>query len=132
MAAVAAAACVTALLGCSDRQGTSGLNRAGTGHLTVHLTDAPAAYDAVNIVINGVSVRRAGGEEGWENLAMESSTFDLLLLRDGVLTTLALGDLPPGHYDQLRLVLGEGSNVVVDGETHPLTVPSGMTSGLKL
>jgi len=131
IAAIAAASCLVGMLGCSDHQGSSGL-RAGTGHLTVHLTDAPGAYDAVNIVITGVSVRHDGEDEGWEDLAMEANTFDLLLLRDGELTTLALGDLPPGHYDQLRLLLGEGSNVVVEGVTHPLTVPSGTSSGLKL
>ena len=35
-------------------------------------------------------------------------------------------------YDQLRLVLGNNNNIVVDGETHPLTIPSGAQSGLKI
>ena len=47
-------------------------------------------------------------------------------------TTLAQGLAPAGHYTQIRLKLGAGSNVVVDGVTYPLTVPSGLQSGYKL
>ncbi|HET9328689.1 MAG TPA: DUF4382 domain-containing protein [Candidatus Eisenbacteria bacterium] len=131
-AALAAASCLV-WMGCSsDRNGSGRLNGAGTGHVTVHLTDAPGDYDAVNVAITGVSLRREGDDDGWEDLDMEGGMFDLLLLQNGVMTTLALGDVPPGHYDQVRLLLGPGSNVVVDGETHSLTVPSGMSSGLKL
>jgi hypothetical protein len=84
-------------------------------------------------VITGVSVHRAEtDDEGWESLTLQAGTFDLLQLQHGVMTTLALGDVPPGHYDQLRLLLGDGSTVVVDGVTYPLTVPSGLHSGLKL
>ena len=53
-------------------------------------------------------------------------------LRNGVFATLGQAMVPPGYYTQIRLVLGEGSNVVVGGVSHPLTVPSGMQSGLKL
>jgi uncharacterized protein DUF4382 len=56
----------------------------------------------------------------------------LLLLRGGVLQQLALGLVPAGHYSQIRLQLGAGSNVVVDGVTYPLVVPSGLQSGYKL
>ena len=40
--------------------------------------------------------------------------------------------MPAGHCTQIRLKLGAGSNVVVDGVTYPLTVPSGLQSGYKL
>jgi hypothetical protein len=45
---------------------------------------------------------------------------------------LGVGDVPAGHYTQVRLHLTDGSNVVVDGAPHPLKVPSGMQSGYKL
>ena len=127
---LAAALCLAWVAGCSTDH--TSLNRAGVGRLTVHLTDAPGDFDAVNIVVTSVSVHHDGAVEGWEDLSLQAGTFDLLQLQNGVLTTLALGNLPAGHYDQLRLVLGDGSNVVVNGVTYPLTVPSGMSSGLKL
>lgn len=40
--------------------------------------------------------------------------------------------LPGGKIDQVRLILGEGSRVLVEGVEHPLMVPSGAQTGLKL
>jgi len=121
---------LAALVSCS-KEPTSG----HLGHITVHLTDAPADYEAVNLVVTGVSVHRGDSEDsgGWESLTLDSTTvYDLLELRNGVFARLAQGDVPAGHYTQIRLLLGSGSNVVVDGTTYPLTVPSGMQSGYKL
>jgi hypothetical protein len=128
-AALAAAACCAWSTGCSVDHGV----RAGVGHVTVHLTDAPGDFEAVHLVVTGVSVHRAEGDvDSWETLAVQGGTFDLLQLRNGVLATLAIGNVPVGHYDQVRLLLGAGSDVVVDGVTYPLTIPSGLSSGLKL
>jgi len=69
---------------------------------------------------------------GWEIVKDETFTVDLMALRNGVFTTLGVALVPAGHYTQIRLKLGPGSDVVVDGVTHPLVVPSGMQSGLKL
>jgi len=146
---------LAALLGCAKHP-----NQPGMGQVTLHLTDDPAAFDAVNLVVDQVSIHRAGGEGerededslevddggengdsldvnddhsgGWEVLSQDQHTFDLLTLQNGVVTTLASGTVPAGHYTQLRLKLGPGSNVVVNGVSHPLVVPSGMQSGLKL
>src|SRR4030095_3451168 len=64
-AALGAAFCLAWIVGCSsDRSAASRLNGAETGHVTVRLTDAPGDYDAVNVVISGVSLRRAGDEDG--------------------------------------------------------------------
>lgn len=105
------------------------------GHVTVQLTDAPGDYEEVNLVVTGVSIHRGDDEDsgGWESLTLDSTTvYDLLELRNGVFAQLAEGDVPAGHYTQIRLHLGAGSNVVIDGTTHSLTVPSGMQSGYKL
>jgi len=106
----------------------------GTGTVRLRLTDAPAAIEAVNLVVDEVSVKRLLGDddEGWETIRTDDFTVDLLTLRNGVFVDFAEGVVPAGRYGEIRLLLGEGSNLVVDGEMHPLTVPSGMSSGYKI
>jgi hypothetical protein len=102
------------------------------GQIQLHLTDAPAAFDAVNLVVEEVSANAGTGDTGWQVLSNQTTTIDLLALQNGVFTTLADARVPSGTYLQVRLKLGAGSNVVVNGVAYPLTIPSGMTSGLKL
>jgi len=106
------------------------------GTMRVQMTDAPGDFQAVNLVITQVSAHIAGDEadttSGWEILKSDAETFDLLTLRNGVFTTIGMAKLPAGHYTQIRLKLGAGSNVVVGGVTYPLTIPSGLQTGLKL
>ena len=119
------------LAGCGADHAT----RPGLGAVRVSMTDAPARFDEVNIVVREVQIHRVGdGEAAWIEVRPDSeSTYNLLELRNGVFTTLGFAtDIPAGAYDQVRLVLGEGSNVVEDGVTHPLTTPSGLQSGIKL
>jgi hypothetical protein len=118
------------LAGCSaDRQ-----TGAQLGHISVRLTDAPGDFEQVNLVVTEVSLHRDGDADGaWETLKLDSTTtFDLIQLQGGVLARLADGEVPAGHYTQVRLHLADGSNVVVNGTTYPLKVPSGMESGYKL
>lgn len=119
------------LAGCGSDHGT----RPGFGSVRVFMTDAPARYDAVNVVVREVHVHRVGESDAeWIVVRPDSeSTYDLLQLRNGVFATIAFAsDIPAGSYDQLRLVLGDGSTVVHGGVTDPLTVPSGMQSGIKV
>ncbi|MBI5709434.1 MAG: DUF4382 domain-containing protein [Candidatus Eisenbacteria bacterium] len=107
----------------------------GTGTAQLQVTDAPAAVEAVNLVVLQVAIRHAGAADtlsGWEILRTDSLTIELLSLRGGALADLALGTVPAGSYDQVRLKLGTRSSVQVDGATFPLTVPSGSESGLKI
>ena len=105
--------------------------------LTVYLTDAPADYDAVNIEIVEISVKATsdGGENGWQSLPMAVSpvTYNLLEFTNGMETLLTSVELPAGKISQLRLKLGDGNTIVVNGvsESLPLEVPSGQESGLK-
>ncbi len=118
------------LAGCSSGHMSTA---SGPGRVSIHLTDAPGTYDQVNLVVDEVSIHLGGPDtSGWQVLKHDSTTYDLLKLRNGVLAQLAVGDVPAGHYTQVRLHLGPGSNVVVDGVPYPLTVPSGMQSGYKL
>jgi hypothetical protein len=124
-----------ALGGCSNDDSTG----PRTGTMSVRMTDAPSQYDQVNLVITQVSVHRGStvpadsdSVSGWQVLSTSPMTVDLLTLRNGVFTQLAVATVVAGSYTQLRLKLGAGSTVVVDGVTHPLFVPSGLQSGLKI
>jgi len=126
-----------AISGCSNSTTSPGF-----GTISLKMTDAPGVYQEVNLAIIQVSAHLAGTEavagadsdstSGWHVLRAEPINVDLLTLRNGVFTTLALARVPAGHYTQIRLKLGAGSNIVVDGVTYPLTVPSGLQSGYKL
>lgn len=56
---------------------------------------------------------------------------DLIDLADGRVD-FANQVLLPERTKELRLVLGDNNTITVDGESFPLTVPSGQRSGLKL
>lgn len=131
---------------CNTNSGT------GTGTMKVSLTDAPANYEEVNIEIRQVLVNQDAdaeepednGEEGetedengedengWYSIMDDSITVNLLDYQNG--TVLDLGDieLEAGRYNQIRLLLGDNNTVVINGETHALTTPSGQQSGYKL
>lgn len=75
---------------------------------------------------------RTADSQGWEVVSNETQTFDLLTLQNGTFTSLANASVPAGHYTQIRLRVAAGSNVVVGGVAHPLVIPSGMQTGVKL
>lgn len=130
------------------------LSEGETARIQLKLTDAPALeYDEVNIDIQGVRVGVANDyfytddpyvEEGDEEDAEEGDDvewidlevsnpglYNLLDYRNGETVMLAGGDIPAGKISQVRLILGDESNVVIDGEVHSLKTPSAQTSGLK-
>src|SRR5882672_10353648 len=127
---VLASLATLALVGCSRHPATG----PSTGTMRIQMTDAPGDFDAVHLVIREVSAHLtdAGSSSGWVVINPESTTFDLLTLRNGVFATLGAALVPAGRYTQIRLLLGPGSDVVVGGVSYPLTVPSGLQTGLKL
>lgn len=104
------------------------------GSIVMYLTDAPASFDAVNIVVTQVSVHMAGNDSvsGWQTISDSTAHYDLLKLQNGAEVLFANRQLSAGQYTQIRLLIGDGSNVVVGGITYPLTIPSGMQTGIKL
>jgi hypothetical protein len=114
------------ILGCSD----STSPEPGQGQVKITMVDAPAGYDEVNIVVTRVEVHNSNG--GWFVINNTTATYDLLLLRNGASVVLGDHPLDAGHYTQIRLIIGTGSNVVVDGVTYPLEIPSGEQTGVKL
>ncbi len=106
------------------------------GTLQVLLTDAPGDYEEVWIDIQEVRVNRSSdaedGDSGWITINTQPIMVDLLELTNGRFEVLGEADLEPGRYNQLRLILGDNNEVVVDGESISLSTPSAQQSGLKL
>jgi hypothetical protein len=118
------------IFSCSDSTSTE----TGQGQIKITMVDAPAGYDEVNIVVIRVEVHKADADSnsGWFVINNDSATYDLLLLRNGASVVLGDHPLDAGRYTQIRLIIGTGSNVVVDGVTYPLEIPSGEQTGVKL
>ncbi|HUS01080.1 MAG TPA: DUF4382 domain-containing protein [Chitinophagaceae bacterium] len=104
----------------------------GTSNLKVKLTDAPAAFDQVNVDIREVRVNLRDDSTGWISLNTNAKVYNLLGLQNGVDTLLATGTVQAGTLHEIRLILGPNNTVVVGGVSFPLTVPSGSESGLKI
>ena len=118
--------------GCSDDDPAT--PAAGTGRLVVDLIDAPGDFEQVNVVIVEINVHRTADDSlsGWYTVSDDTTRVDLLQLSNGASVSLADSTLPAGDFDQIRLVLGEGNHVYVDGDSLALTVPSGSQSGVKI
>lgn len=115
----------------------SGCNVGGSdsseGTLNVRLTDAPATYEAVYIDIQQVELNTGTEEqEQWRTISSQPMRLDLLKLNNGADTLLASAQLETGTYNQLRFILGDNNEVIVDGESHSLTIPSSGESGYKV
>ncbi|MCQ6959553.1 DUF4382 domain-containing protein [Mucilaginibacter aquariorum] len=103
---------------------------AGTTRVTVKLTDAPGAYDAVILNIKQVVILSSGGEK---TVDVNGTPIDILRFRNGKDTVLAGVDVPAGRLQEVRLVLNNtGNKVVINGISYDLNTPSGQTSGVKL
>jgi hypothetical protein len=101
-----------------------------TTRLSVRLTDAPGAYDAVILSVKEIVVISAGGES---HLPVTGHPINILNFRFGKDTLLAAQDVPAGRLQEVRLVLNTTGNFVVkDGISYDLKTPSGQTSGVKL
>lgn len=101
-----------------------------TTHLSVGLTDAPGAYDAVILSVKQVVVVTSNGQT---ILNVAGGPVDILHFSLGKDTLLAAQDIPSGQIQQVRLVLNEtGNRVIVNGTSYDLTTPSGQTSGVKI
>ncbi len=123
------------MIGCSDEDSTTApVSSGGEGRMQINLIDAPGDYDEVNIEIVEVRVHRSGADSlsGWHTISVDTTCVNLLDLTDGHGIVLADSTLPAGHYQQVRLILGENNTVVVDGVSHELEIPSSSHSGLKL
>lgn len=108
----------------------------GKGRLNVHMTDKPASHNISAIMVNitQIEINKSGSDStsGWQVLSDSAQTVNLLDLTDGKKKLIASQDLAPGTYSQIRLILGANNTVKVNGVEFPLTVPSGMQTGIKV
>lgn len=103
------------------------------GTLEVRLTDAPATYEAVYIDIQEVQINLGTEtQENWETISTEPKRLDLLKLDNGADTLLATAQLETGTYNQLRFILGDNNEIIVDGESNSIIIPSSGTSGYQV
>lgn len=125
-------ALVIILNSCSKDDETSPVIGEGTFQIT--MIDAPAGYEQVNIVIDSVKVHSAINDtiSGWTTLSKTKTTYDLLKLVNGANVIIGKAQLPAGQYSQIRLYVGKGSSIVVNGVIYELDTPSGSQSGIKL
>src|SRR4051812_18248175 len=101
-------------------------SKSGTTHVSVKLTDAPGAYDAINLSIKSVVIIT---DKGQYTLPVGPASIDILQFSLGKDTLLASQDIPAGTIQQIRLVLNtSGNTIVVGGISSDLTTPSGQTS----
>ncbi len=118
--------------GCSKNNPTS--PQSGNGEMKMYMVDSPANFDAVFINVTEVDVQSATSDtaSGWHIINSTPHMYELLSLRNGISAVLGDTMLPAGHYTQIRLILGAGSYVVINGNNYDLTIPSGSQTGIKL
>jgi len=116
--------------GCSKKSTSPEEN----GVLRLYLTDSVGPIEQVNLTISRVSVHTsAGGDStGWIVVNDSLATYDLIQLANGATALLGETKLEPGHYTQIRLLVTDSCQVVIEGESYPLHIPSGLQSGVKL
>lgn len=118
------------LIGCDD----SNDDLEGTGTIRVALTDAPGDYEAVLIDLQGLRVNLSTDttEGSWYDLELDTvGHIDLLMFTDGKSIHLSEDTLEAGYLSQMRMILGDNNQIVVDGDTLELETPSAQQSGLK-
>lgn len=107
-----------------------GKDKETTSTLIVHLTDAPSAYNEVNVEVTGVEVH--SNKEGWIQIPVADSIYNLLLLQDSANAVLDTTTIPAGIISQIRLILGSNNTLMKDSVVYPLLLSSEDESGLKL
>ncbi len=106
----------------------------------VFLVDAPGDYEAVYVDVRDVRIHdlsdtnTSDSSSAWRSLEeFTPAVYNLLDLINGneaFLGEIAIDD--DKRLGEIRLVLGDSNSVVVDSVIHPLTIPSGSESGLKI
>ncbi len=94
------------------------------------LTDAPGAYDAVNIDIRGIEVYSEG--QGWVTFNSNLGVVNLLDYMNGHTTLLAEGNIEAGTVSAAHLIIGTNNSVVIDGVSYPLQSSAALQAGLSV
>lgn len=113
------------------KDSNEGSGGSGYSKANMRITDGPASmYDAVYLNIKQIEVNSQGS---WIVYTPKRQGFyDILKFNNGEDTLLGQFDIPSGRINQIRLILAEGSYVVVNGTKYSLNTPSAEESGIKL
>jgi hypothetical protein len=142
---------VLALSACGGSGSSGGSSSGGgsnQGTLVVKVTDAPFPFEFVEsatVVINEVWVRNADGSGFEEQILPAPKEIDLKPLTGGVSASLVEAQIPPGEYDQVRLIVAAGTVELSTTAAHVccgthtfstangnMKFPSGSQSGIKV
>jgi hypothetical protein len=133
-------------LGCTNsmQNASESSEISGTAVMNIGNSDGVLAKEALGqgltgvenvwLTIKQVDIHTSGN--GWVTVAQPNARFDFLQLVNGLTTPLTLYPLPAGHYTQIRLILAEdgdavANEIVVNGQTFPIRIPSGIQTGIK-
>jgi len=135
-AAIAAMVVMLGFQSCASNDEAS-----GTARVQLKLVDAPGDYLKVNVNIVDIQYNNGENEGGWMSFGKPEDypmNVDLTTLVAGNSLLLANQIIPSGMLKQIRLILGDGNTIVVEGDDKLpslpllLTTPSAQQSGLKL
>lgn len=125
---------VLAVNSCSDSEAEN-----STARVQFKLVDAPGDYLEVNVEIIDIQYNNSEDENGWESFELQDTIHvDLTELIAGNSLLLTDQIMPVGMLNQVRLVLGDGNTLKIEGEVEGegelfmLDTPSAQQSGLKL
>ncbi|MBD3240920.1 MAG: DUF4382 domain-containing protein [Chitinivibrionales bacterium] len=112
--------------------GSSETGNSGVGVLRVETFDAPPPRDVEHVYLTFTMVEIHSEERGWVVVSTDTIQVDFLTLVNGRVAQIVDTPVAVGDYDELRVSLVDTNWIVVAGETYPLTVPSGPTSGVRI
>ncbi|MGG9962251.1 DUF4382 domain-containing protein [Ferruginibacter sp. SUN106] len=108
----------------TENGSTSGPVPAGKAEMKIMLTDDPSViFDSIFIDIQRVEVKveDSTGAEHWDTLSIRAGVYNILNFRNGLDTLLAVGFVPNGEVEKIRITLGTRNSAVLNGVTIPLT-----------
>lgn len=126
---------VTALLavGCDDSNGspTEPQPGAGTGTLSIEMTDAPIDDVAeLWVYVSGLNVKPAGGPlVRLRPPEMQAGLYDLLDLQDGVSVILFDSAVPADDYEFIEIELDQSQSFLIETAAPGVEVPLQIASG---
>jgi hypothetical protein len=102
-------------------------------------TMIPENTESILLNVVEVSINKTGSDDstetedgGWIIISDIPVTVDFLKLSEGVFSELSDVTLEVGKYNQLRLKLGEANEIIIDGVSSILRIPSSAHTGVKL